>query len=99
MKSFKCFVSNGKYAIGCTGGSVYVYGSDKNEIARFRDIRAYVYRAVISPDGKVFAVKSTEAWLAVYSLETMSLIKKFRFQNAAVHKTTIFLFLKMEIIL
>ncbi len=78
MKLFESFVSNGEYAIGCTGGTVYVYGSDKNEIARFRDIRTYVYKAAISPNGKVFAVKSNDGLLAIYSFETMSLIKNFR---------------------
>ena len=30
MKSFWSYVSNGKYAVGCTGGTVYVYVENMN---------------------------------------------------------------------
>ncbi|MBQ8416674.1 MAG: hypothetical protein IJX13_07255, partial [Clostridia bacterium] len=39
------------------------------------------YSPMISPDGKIFVVKSTEGRLAVYSLESHTLIKKFRFSK------------------
>ena len=37
--------------------------------------------SAISPNGDIFVVKTTEGRLAVYSLETLSLIKKFRYSK------------------
>lgn len=80
MKKFWGYTANDKFSVGCTGQTVYLYDKDGNELKRFRDI-IYAYTPVISPDGKLFVVKSTAGWLAVYSLETFSLIKKFRFSR------------------
>ena len=80
MKNFEGYVSNGKFSVGCTGQTVYLYDKNNIEIAKFKDI-IYAYTPMISPDGKIFVVKSTDGRIAVYSLETFSLIKKFRFSK------------------
>lgn len=80
MPSFWTYITNGKYSVGCTGQTVYVYDKDGNEKARFKDL-TYAYCAEISPDSKTLAVKATDGRLAVYSLEKMKLIKKFRFSK------------------
>ncbi len=49
-------------------------------IYRFKDI-TYGYVPLISPDGKQLVVKSTEGRMAVYSLESLTLIKKYRFSK------------------
>lgn len=77
MKKFWSYVSNGSYSVGCTGQTVYVYDKNENEIAKFKSI-PYSYTPMISPDGKIFVVKTTTGRMSVYSLETMSLIRKFR---------------------
>ncbi len=80
MKKFWGYVSNGKFSVGCTGQTVYIYDKDNNEIGKHKDI-IYGYTPMISPDGSLFVVKSTIGKLAVYSLETFLLIKKFRFSK------------------
>ena len=83
MRSFWAYVSNGTVSVGCTGQMVYVYDANGNELAKFKDMK-YAYLPVISPDGKQLVVKSTEGRLAVYSLETLSLIHIFRFSKVNV---------------
>ncbi len=80
MRNFVGFTSNGEYSVGCTGQTVYLYDKDGKELAKFKDLR-YAYSPMISPDGKIFVVKSTEGRLAVYSLVSYTLIKKFRFSK------------------
>ena len=80
MKKFWGYVSNNVFSVGCTGQTVYLYDKDGNELKKFKDI-IYAYTPMISPNGKLFIVKSTDGRLAVYSLETFSLIKKFRFSK------------------
>ena len=80
MKNFVGFTSNGEYSVGCTGQTVYLYDKDSKELAKFKDLR-YAYSPMISPDGKILVIKSTEGRLAVYSLESHTLVKKFRFSK------------------
>ncbi len=80
MPSFWTYITNGKYSVGCTGQTVYIYDEKGNEKARFKDL-TYAYDAEISPDSDKVVVKTTEGRLAVYSLEEMKLIKKFRFSK------------------
>jgi len=80
MPKFWSFIGNEKYDVGCTGQTVYVYLKDGTEVARFKDI-TYAYTPLISPDGRTLVVKSTEGKLAVYSLDTLSLVRKFRFSK------------------
>lgn len=80
MPSFWSFIENDKYKIGCTGQTVYVYDRAGKELARFKDL-IYAYLPVISPRGDHFVVKATDGRMAVYSLETLSLVKKFRYSK------------------
>ena len=80
MRNFWAFVSNEKFSIGCTGQTVYVYNHNKELLATFKDLK-YAYLPVISPRGDLLAVKSTTGQLAIYSLEKLCLIKKFRFSK------------------
>ena len=80
MMKFIGIAANDKFFIGCTGQTVYLYDKGGNEIAKFKDI-IYAYSPILSPDNKLLVVKSTAGMLAVYSLETFSLIHKFRFSN------------------
>ncbi len=78
MKKFWGYTTNGEFSVGCTGQTVYLYDKDNNEIRKFKDI-VYAYNPVISPDGRIFIVKSADGRFAVYSLESFSLIKKHRY--------------------
>lgn len=80
MKNFKGYIETEKFKIGCTGQMVYVYDKDGNEVKKFKDL-IYAYAPAVSPLGDILVVKSTEGRLAVYSLKTLSLIKKFRFSK------------------
>lgn len=80
MKNFWSYISNGKFSVGTTGGTVYLFDEKGNEIRKFKDIK-YGYTPMFSPDGKFFVIKSTVGKIAVYSLETFDLIKKFRFSK------------------
>lgn len=80
MKKFWGYVSNGKFSVGCTGQTVYLYDNEGNELGKFKDV-IYGYTPMISPDGTLFVVKTADGRLAVYSLQTFSLIKKFRFSK------------------
>lgn len=80
MRNFISYIKNDKYAIGCTGQTVYVYDSEGTEIAKFKNL-PYAYKSAISPNGDIFIVKTTEGRLAIYSLESLSLIKKFRYSK------------------
>lgn len=80
MPQFKSIIKNENYRIGCTGQTVWVWDKNDTVIAKFKDL-IYAYRALISPRGDIFIVRSSEGRLAVYSLENLSLIKKFRFSK------------------
>ena len=80
MKKFWSYIENAKYGVGCTGQTVYVYDKYGNELAKFKDL-PYAYKSVFSPLGNIFIVKTTEGRFAVYSLETLSLVKKFRYSK------------------
>ena len=80
MRSFWSYIENDKYCVGCTGQTVFVYDKMGKELAKFKDL-PYAYKSAFSPLGNIFVVKTTEGRLAVYSLETLSLIKKFRYSK------------------
>ncbi len=80
MRKFWCYISNGTYSTGCSGQTVYVYDSEGKELAKFKDIK-HGYVAVFHPTKNIIVVKSTGAYFAVYSLDTMSLIKKVKYSN------------------
>ncbi len=80
MPRFYSIIENENYKIGCTGQTVWVWDKNDTVLAKFKDL-IYAYKALISPKGDIFAVKSVEGKLAVYSLETLSLIRKLRFSK------------------
>jgi len=78
VKKFWGYIKNEKFALGCTGQTTYVYDVDGNELAKFKDIK-YAYTPMFCPNKNIFVVKSTDGWLAFYSLDTMALLKKVHF--------------------
>ncbi len=80
MPLFKSIVKNEHHSIGCTGQTVWVWDKNDTVLAKFKDLK-YAYKALISPRGDIFIARSSEGLLAVYSLENLSLIKKFRFSK------------------
>lgn len=78
IKSIKFLVKNAKYTIALTGPTTYVLDKHcKKEVARFRDVKN-AHRAAFCPGRDLLAVKSTDPWLAFYSMDDMCLIKKHR---------------------
>ena len=80
MKKFWSYIENDKYGVGCTGQTVYLYDKNGTELAKFKDL-PYAHKPAFSPNSNIFIVKATEGRLAVYSLDTLSLIKKFRYSK------------------
>ncbi|MCM1226815.1 MAG: hypothetical protein NC320_05235 [Clostridium sp.] len=80
MRKFWTYIKNDDFFVGCSGQTVYVYDKNENELAKFKDIK-YAYDAAFSPTENILAVKSTEVWLAFYSLDSMELIKKIRLRK------------------
>ena len=72
-------VSNEKYSVCCMGQTVYVYKKAGTELARFTLVMADF--PVISPKGDVFAVKSKDGCVAVYSFEKLSRIATLKFSD------------------
>ena len=81
LKSFWGYISTEKHSAGATGGCVYVYDKAGRELARFKDMH-YAYDLTFFPDGKRLAVRSNEGLIAVYDLEKLQLVKKFRYGKA-----------------
>ena len=79
-KKFKSFIQSKNYKVGFTGRTVYVYDKNDNELTTFKDL-TYAYNGVVSPNEKLLVIKSTDGRMAVYSLESLQLIKKFRFSK------------------
>lgn len=53
MPRFYSYISNGKYSVGCTGQTVYIYNTNGIELAKFKDL-PYAYLSVISPQGDIW---------------------------------------------
>lgn len=75
VKNFWGYYENEKYRVGCNGATVYIYDSENNEIAKFKDVK-YAYTAKFLPNTNTIVVKTTEGSLAVYSLDKLELVKK-----------------------
>ena len=78
MTEFWSYIQNDQYCVGCTGQTVHLYKKQGGELARFRDLPS-VFRAVFSPAGTVFAAKSADGRIAIYSLRERRLLYSFRF--------------------
>lgn len=79
MKKFWGIAKKSNITVGCTGQTVYIYQNDL-EIAKFKDIK-YGYKAMFCPSKDIFVVKSTNGMLAIYSLDELKLLRKFRFSK------------------
>ena len=79
MRNFVGYAENENYKVGCTGQTTYVYDKDGNELARFKKDILYGYRPMFKPNSNIVVVKSTMGRIAIYNLDTLSLVKKFRF--------------------
>ena len=77
---FWSYLETDKYNIGLTSRTIYIYDKQGNEIIKFKDLN-YAYSGCISNNQDLLAVKSTEGIMAIYSLEKLELIKKFRFSK------------------
>lgn len=79
-KKIWTYLETDKYNIGLTSKTVYIYNKDGNGMKKFKDL-SYAYTGIISPNQDLLVLKSSEGRIAVYSLSTLDLIKKFRFSK------------------
>lgn len=79
MRNFVGYAENEKFKVGCTGQTTYVYDKDGNELARFKKDVLYGYMPMFQPHSNILIVKANEGRIAIYDLNTLKLIKKFRF--------------------
>ena len=84
MRSFWGYTENENFKVGCTGQTTYVYDKNDNELARFKKDILYGYLPMFKPNSNILVVKSTEGRLAIYNLDTLSLVKKVRTVPTAV---------------
>ena len=75
MPKFYAFFDNGTYKVGCTGGSIYVFDQNDQELARFKGLSC-IYQGAFRPGTNVFVAKSNVGYLLVYDLDTLSLLRK-----------------------
>jgi WD40 repeat protein len=81
MRSFWGYTENENFKVGCTGQTTYVYDKNDNELARFKKDILYGYLPMFKPNSNILVVKSNEGRLAIYNLNTLSLVKKFRYTS------------------
>lgn len=79
MRNFVGYAENENFKVGCTGQTTYVYDKDGNELARFKKDVLYGYTPMFRPNSNIVIVKANEGRMAIYDLNTLKLIKKFRF--------------------
>ena len=82
MKKFYGFFDNGKYKVGCNGGSIYVYDQNDNELTRFKGLSC-TYKGAFRPGTNLFVAKSTNGVLTICDLDTLSVIKKIDIHASA----------------
>ena len=80
MKNFWGYAHNGRFGVGCTGQSVYIYDAEGRELKRFSGLR-YAYTPLLCPGKPLLAVKSAEPWLLFYDLERLEAVKKLRLRK------------------
>ncbi len=83
MRNFAGYAENENFKVGCTGQTTYVYDKSGNELARFKKDILYGYRPMFKPNSNIVVVKSTMDKVAVYDLDSLALVKKFRFVPVA----------------
>lgn len=78
MKKSYGFYNNGKFKVGCYGGSIWVYDQNDNELVRFKGL-SYTYVGAFCPGTNIFVAKSTCGTLWIYNLDTLSLFRKIKY--------------------
>lgn len=77
---FVAYIETKKYNIGLLSKNVIVFDKNGVETTRFKDM-SHGYLGTVSPDERLLVIKSSEGRMAVYDLEQLKLIKKFRFSK------------------
>lgn len=90
---FWTYLETDKYNIGLTTRTVYIYDKQGNEIIRFKDL-IHAYMGCVSNNQDLLVVKSAMGKIAIYSLEKLKLIKKFRFSEVDGAQADNFIFTK-----
>lgn len=80
VKKYWTYLETKKYNIYLTSRTVYIYDKEGNEIKKFKDLD-YAYRGCISNSENLLVIKSSSGRMAVYALDRLELIKKFRFSK------------------
>lgn len=82
MKKFYGFFDNGKYKVGCNGGTIYVYDQNDVELIRFKGLSC-TYKGAFRPETNLFVAKSIDGVLTVCDLDALSIIKKINIHASA----------------
>ena len=82
MKKFYGFFDNGKYKVGCNGGSLYVYDQNDNELTRFKGLSC-TYKGAFRPGTNLFVAKSINGVLTIFDFDKLSVIKKINIHASA----------------
>ncbi len=82
MKKYYGFFDNGKYKVGCNGGSIYVFDQENTELAKFEGL-SNTYKGAFRPGTNLFVAKSISGLLVVYDLDKLSLIRKIDIHASA----------------
>ena len=80
IKKYWTHIKTNKYDIYLTSKTVYIFNKDGRVIKKFKDLD-YGYMGCVSPNEDLLVVKSSSGRIAVYSLDELELIKKFRFSK------------------
>lgn len=82
MKKFYGFFDNGKYKVGCNGGSIYIYDQKDVELTIFKGLSS-TYKGAFCPGTNLFVAKSINGVLTICDLDTLSIIKKVNIHASA----------------
>lgn len=81
MRNFAGYTENENFKVGCTGQITYVYDKNDNELVKFKKDILYGYLPIFKPNSNILVVKSTIGRIAIYNLDNLCLLKKFRFTS------------------
>ncbi|MEK4029315.1 hypothetical protein MKZ02_12360 [Pseudobacillus sp. FSL P4-0506] len=71
-------LSTPSYQIIFNGSAINIIDLDNHEmIAKFKDLK-FAYRGMLNPNKNTFVAKSNDGVLAIYSLDSMTLISKYK---------------------
>ena len=82
MKKYYGFFDNGKYKVGCNGGSIHVFDQKDVELTRFKGL-SNTYKGAFRPESNVFVAKSISGILVAYDLDKLSLVRKINIHAEA----------------